>query len=263
MAINTTRLASALAGLWAVLALPMTQSLPNVDGLIDFTFWYAVLLYPVWVIYGWRWVSEGTTVPRWLLFSCLGMAFVVVVMLLNSRTPEYALMSLLTMGVITLLVFTLEGIPPALKNIHRKPPQWLIVIIALICAAFAVAFAKSLTPLANMICLVFFGLSWGGYKLFKLKKITMVEFCVAFVLAGSLMVAVIIATWPQQQSLQPANTEEYNKAISRAVAITAGEDLPPDCKDLMQRFPHTAPFMKGCEHLRQPSVAPEPLRISE
>lgn len=86
----------------------------------------------------------------------------------------------------------------------------------------------------------------------------------AVYLAGFLAIAWmreadITSQAPDISSQRLSNNEELN----RAADIVAGKKSLPDCQDLAQRFPHTAPFMEGCEHLRQPSVAPAPLPISE
>ncbi|RYD50628.1 MAG: hypothetical protein EOP52_13715 [Sphingobacteriales bacterium] len=154
MTINTTRLAAATAGLWGLLALPITQAFPNTDEPIRFTFMYAIMLYPVWAVFGWRWISNDAAVPFKLWGGLTVAAGISILTLSSLHDYQHTFWSpLLTTAVLFTLVIIFDGWQAFRKGpsnfilmIWRRPPVWLSLVGVILTWVIVQTAVGMLTP---------------------------------------------------------------------------------------------------------------------
>lgn len=170
MTINITRLAAATAGLWALFALPITQSLPDTSELINFGFWFAILMYPAWVVFGWRWISNGAAIPFKLWGGLTVWALIASSIMHDlSYYRDFTWLPFLTTTVMLTLVIIFDGWQTfyetprkAVLTAWRKPPVWLVLVAVMLVWLVVQTVVGMLTPMVNLILLACCGLAWVG-----------------------------------------------------------------------------------------------------
>lgn len=172
MTINPTKLTAATAGLWALFALPIAAGMPDAHHLPFFVFWYAVLMYPVWVVYGWRWISDGTSVPLKVWVPLVLLALPLSLLIADAKwysyiSPETAWIPSVTSVALVLMTGSSNGwnafqgeVKGALLALYRKPPVWLVFIIVLLASMLVQELTGLYYPPANFAMLAGAVLAW-------------------------------------------------------------------------------------------------------
>jgi len=134
MTINRNRLAIVVAVFWGISLIPLTHSLPNTYEIISRLLWILLFLWPIWLIYSWRWVSDEVTLPYKLWFIPILLCFGVIYLLTATRmSSTFSILTLLSCiiylgmdkihGNNRYFEDTKQNILPRLKN----PPFWLLI----------------------------------------------------------------------------------------------------------------------------------------
>lgn len=85
MDIDNRKLTMALSALWIVAAIPISQhfydKVLDGDGFLMRIFAMVVICAPVWLVYGWRWLTNGAPIPAPIWLAVIGIAVIAFIFL--------------------------------------------------------------------------------------------------------------------------------------------------------------------------------------
>lgn len=127
MSIETNKLAKAIAAIWVFLSIPISQHLYNEvldDGLFMRIFALAAVAAPVWLVFGWRWLSNNAPMPPRMWGTILIAGIAACIFLANDYYKDeiaYIPAIMASSFVILLWVYDKQEIRALLGKIFSPP----------------------------------------------------------------------------------------------------------------------------------------------
>lgn len=122
MEIDARKLTLALSALWIVAAIPISQHfydrVLDGEGFLMRIFAMLVICAPVWLVYGWRWLANGASIPAPIWLGVFGIAVIAFLLMFisdgqfrgwNVRRPNTAYIPVLCFAAFTLIALADMG----------------------------------------------------------------------------------------------------------------------------------------------------------
>lgn len=170
MTIDRNKLAIISAAAWGTILLPLASELGGSHFEMNI-FWYAILAYPVWFTFGWRWVTDNTAIPAkiWVILLFAGIPSAMYLDDYYRYDDVFYIPVLCSLSFAYFLwVFQGQRLSwDSIKNLNYQPPFWLLVVAVLLITFLSHVLAAIVPPVIGAALSLCFVVSWLMYKLYK------------------------------------------------------------------------------------------------